>query len=213
MMLYISGFILLPFLLFLITLGFLKRKSFDTSHSLIFYFIILAFVSETLLRLCAWYFKNNIPLFNFLRLLEYIFLFGFYYKFLYSTFYKIFFRVAVVIFILIYLYEFFSKGLFAPYNYSFLFTNIIMVFLALTLFRNIISIPTTTFISDNSIFWINSAILVYYSCTLFIFGLKKYTVNFQVLSIVAIYLHLFFIFVFYSLLSIGLWKTSQKQIS
>jgi len=209
-MLYLSALILIPSLLFLSILGFIKRKSYDTTHSLIHYLMLLGLSSEALMLLCASYFKNNIPIYNLINLVEFFLVFYFYFKFIRFRLNKFIYLLILFGFLLFYSFEFFNKGIFNMFVFSFLYKNIALVILAVIAFEKIISAPQDSLISDYSIFWINTAILIYYSCTLFIFGLRKYTVHLPTLTLVTVYLHIFFILVFYSLLSIGLWKTSKK---
>ena len=207
---YISFFILLPYLFLLSVIGTFKRKNYDTAHSLIYYFVILGFVAEVLMRFCASVFKNNIAVYNSVNLVEFLLLFSFYSKFLHKDLNRFVYVLVLGIFFSFYFFEISSNGFLTMMSYSFLYKNAILIFLALMAFRKIIRLHETTLISDHSFFWINCAVLIYYSCTLSIFGLRKYTVDLQLLNLVAIYLHLFFILVFYGLLSIGLWKTSKK---
>jgi hypothetical protein len=209
-MLYFSALILLPFLLFLSIINFSKRKSYDTTHSLIFFAIIFAFVGETLMTFCAWYFKNNIPVYNSLSLFEFSFFFVFYYKIIGQGLNRFVYFLLLLIFFTSYSIELADKGLSSMFSYSFLYENSILIFLAIVAFLKMINKPQDSLISDYSVFWINTAVLTYFSCTFFIFGLRKYTVHLPALTLVTLYLHLFFIFVFYSLLSMGLWKTSKK---
>jgi hypothetical protein len=209
-MLYYTNFILLPFLLFLCILGFLKRRNYDTAHSLIFYALLFALLSEVLLRLSAWYFRNNIIIYNLSSLMEFLIFFLFYYKFIGSGLSKPVYLLILFVFLFFYVMEFINKGAFTLFSYFFLYKNFCLIVLAIFAFRKIIADPKEQVISNYSVFWINTSILIYYSCTFFLFGLKRYTLNLPLLSMVTFYLHLFFIFIFYGLLSLGLWKTSGK---
>lgn len=209
-MLYLIGLTLTPFLLFLCILGFIKFKNYDTAHSLIFYAILFGFTSEVLMKLSARYFHNNIIVYNLSSIIEFLLLFSFYYTFIGKGLNKYMYLLFLSVFLVSNLTELYNKGPFTMFTYSFLIKNTILLFLATVAFRKIINSHKTSIISDYSIFWINTSILIYYSCTLFIFGLRKYTLHLPSLALVTVYLHLFFIFVFYGLLSIGLWKTSRN---
>jgi hypothetical protein len=209
-MLYYTTLFLLAYMLFL-CIGVVKfRKSFDIAHSLIFYYIIFSFVNEILLRLCIRLFHNNIPLYNLFSLFEFSILTAFYCRTLFVRQRKSFHISLVLLFLLIYFLELIYKGPFEMLNYSFLFSNSLLVVLAIASFRKIANNSEAFIITDNPLFWINSAILIFFSCTIFIFGLKRYTLKYTLLTSVTNYLLLLFIFVFYSLLTVGLWKTSKK---
>ncbi len=210
MMLYYTALIFLPFLLILGIIGFTKRKNYDTTHSIIFYYIIFGFINEIVLRLCAIIFKNNILVYNLSSLLEFFIFFYFFYSYINKNVGKFVYSLILGIFLATYFIELADKGFFSMPTYSPLCKNVLLIILGIIAFRKITTQVETPLITDYPIFWINSSILIYFSCTLFIFGLRKYTLHLPNLTLVSIYLHLFFAFVFYSLLSIGLWKTSKK---
>jgi len=209
-MLYLSGLILIPSLFLLTIFGFIKKKSYDATHSLIHFFVVLGLMNEILIRVFALYFKNNTPFYNFSSLVEFFLLFYFYFRFIGDGLNKLSYFLILFVFMFFYISELIDKGIFVAFSYSFLLKNGIFIFLAIISFRKIINLPQDSLITNYSMFWINTAILIYYSCTLFIFGLRKYTLHLPTLTLVTIYLHIFFILVFYSLLSVGLWKTSKK---
>lgn len=209
-MLYCIILILIPYLLLLSVFGYIKRKEYDTAHYLIYYSIILALTSEFLMRLSGWYFKTNIAIYNISSLLEFFVIFLFYYKFIGKEIPNYIYIAVLIIFLVFYFIELSFRGLLTMFNYSFLYKNITLIVLALLALPKIINYGKISIITNYSIFWINTAILVYYSCTLFIFGLRKHTLHLSTLSAVATYLHLFFIFIFYSMLSVGLWKVNRK---
>lgn len=187
-----------------------KRRHFERAHSLIHYFIIVTFINEILLRLSILIFRNNIPLINIYGFFEFTILLAFYYNFFANFKNKYLILGLELIFITIFIGELYTRSIYIPFSFSFLFTNFTMVCLSGLAFRKIVKDPHTTLITDYSYFWINSGILIYYSCTLFIFGLDRYLVKYELLSIFLFYILNFFIFIYYSLLSIGLWKTSKK---
>jgi hypothetical protein len=209
-MLYNITLLLIPYLTALSLLGYFKRKQYDTAHSLIFFAIVFALISEILMKLCGWYFKNNIVIYNISSFVEFFIFFSFYYKFLGNSISLIVFGAVLGVFLFFYFLELSQKGLLAMFSYSFLYKNITLLVLATLTMRNITGNIRALLITNYSVFWINSGVLIYYSCTLLIFGLRRYTLNFQMLTLVATYLHLFFIFVFYGMLTIGLWKAHRN---
>jgi len=209
-MLYLTGLILIPILSFLSILSFIKRKNYDATHSIIFYSIIFGLSSEILMRAGAMFFKNNTALYNIINLVEFIIFFYFYYRFISERIHKLFYLLILFIFISFYLFELADKGILVAFSYSFLLKNAILITFAILAFGKIVAYPVNALITNYSVFWINTGILIYYSCTFFIFGLRQYTLHLPTLTLVIVYLHLLFILVFYSFLSIGLWKTTKK---
>jgi hypothetical protein len=200
----------LLFLFILNVLVYTKKRYFEKAHSLIHLFIFVTFINEILLRLFALIFKNNVPVINIYGFVEFAIILAFYYNFLSNFKSKILFLSLELIFIILFVYELYSRSIFTPFSFSFLFANFTLVSLACLAFRKIVKNSPTTLITDYSYFWINSGILIYYSCTLFVFGLERYLVKYELLNEVLFYILNFFIFIYYSLLSIGLWKTSKK---
>lgn len=211
-MLYYITLTIIPFLTILSFLGLLKRRNYNTAHSLIYLSIVFALVSEVFMKLSGWYFKTNIAIYNISSLIEFLIFFFFYFKYLEKDINSYLLVCLLLVFLSFYTIELFQKGLNSMFSYSFLYKNTSLLILAIIAISKITKQVKTSFITGYSIFWINTAILVYYSCTLFIFGLRKYTLHLQTLTLVATYLHLFFIFVFYGMLSIGLWKASKNLI-
>jgi hypothetical protein len=208
-MLYLSGIILIVYLLVLAIISFRNRRNFDTAHSIIFYVINFALISEILLRLCAWYFRNNILLYNLFNLIEFLFFFYFYFKFIGRNLSKYTYLLILMITLIFYFSEFISRGVFSLLCYSFIYKNAVLILLSILAFRKVINSPKSELITDYSIFWINISVLIYYSTTFFIFGLRKYTASLYSLSNAVVYVHILFIFVFYGLLSVGLWKVKK----
>lgn len=209
-MLYYTGLILIPYLLVLNIISYKGRKSYDTAHSIIHYALILGLTSEILIRLTAITHKNNLPIYHLINFCEFIIFLAFYYKFLHSNMGKKLVIFAFISFLIILYIELVTNGIFAIPWISVLIKNLILVILSVITHYYILNTTNSLIITDNSDFWINISILIYYSCTLFIFGLRKYTLTLPNFTLVTIFLHLFFILVFYGLLSIGLWKTFKK---
>lgn len=206
---YVEYFIIISLIIINI-IFFLKRKHFESPHSLIYYFIIGCCIHEIFIKISAIIFKNNTILINIFGCFEYIILLAFYYKFIGSKKNKAVFIALFFLFLLFVAIEAYFKPYFVFFNNSFVFANIVLIILAVVSFRNIIRNVPETIITDYSYFWLNSAILIYYTCTLFIFGLMRYSVKFSNFNLVLNYTLIFFIFIYYLFLSVGLWKASKK---
>jgi hypothetical protein len=191
-------------------LGILRRGQYDTAHLMIFLAIVFALIADVLMRLFGLLFHNNIVIYNVSNLIEFFIIFFFYYKLIGKSIKAYIIGGILAIFLLFYLLELSQKGLLEMFSYSFLYKNITLLTLAVLANQKITNQVKTPLITSYSVFWINTAVLFYYSCTLFIFGLRKYTVDLHNLNLVATYLHLFFIFVFYGMLTIGLWKAHKN---
>lgn len=206
---YIEYFFIFSLLIISI-LFYVKKKHIDSDHILIYYFIIFSFINEILLRIFAILYRNNIILINFFICFEFIILLTFYYKFIGNKKNKVVFIALFFLFIIVVVTEACFKPCYVFFNISSLFANIVLIMLAVVSFKNIIKKLPETIITNYSYFWINSAILIYYTSTLFIFGLMRYSLKFGNFNLVLSYTLIFFIFVYYLFLSIGLWKALKK---
>ncbi len=213
MVLSFFGYFLLLFLLIINIVALSTRKKRDKCHSLIHVYVFGSLINEILLRLFALIFKNNTLIYNFFSLFEFSVLFYFYYLFLISYYDKKIFKFFFLVFVSVFLSELIVKSPFTLLNYSCLYTNLLLVTLALLSFRIIIRATPTQLITDYSYFWINCAILIYYSCTLIIFGLRSLSYQYSGFNEITNLLLYLFIILYYSLLTVGLCKASKKQTS
>jgi hypothetical protein len=190
-----------------------KRKSYNTAHLLVLLYIFYGGLNGIMMRLSAIYLKNNILFINIFVLIEFCLVVYYYYLSSSSKFRKQILLVLCAIFITILITELGNKSPLEYLNYSALFSSTSLIFLALYSLLSMINNTKEKLITNDPSFWINLGVIMYFSCTLFIFGLERYYVKYNNLNLLITYLLLFFAIVYYSLLSLGLWKASQKQIS
>lgn len=90
--------------------------------------------------------------------------------------------------------------------------SIIMIALTLFTYRHVMKNSGAENLWNFPLFWINSAVLIYFSSNLLLFYFSSYiaTVT-NGLSGWIWTVHLVFMTIYYSLISIGLWKTPQTQ--
>ena len=213
MVFYYLEYTLLFFLILVNVVIFFWKRNFDKNHSLIYYFILGSTANEILLYVSAYIFKNNVLIYNIFGTFEFLILLYFYYRYTTPSISKKIFISVFISFATVFLTELLFKSPFVVTNYSFLFTNVSLVVFSTYSFRIIINKTPTQLISDYSYFWINCAVVVYYSCTLIIFGLVRLSGTYSVFNTVSRLLLYFFILIYYSLLAVGLWKASKKQTS
>lgn len=207
MLLYYTGLVVIPLLLVLSVIGFMNRAKYDTTHTVVFYMIVYALFNEILLRVSIIVFKSySIILYNLITLGEFVLIFTFFCTFLNFKKYRASLLLMSLLFLGVYIYQYFSKGLFVYHSYSYLTKNALILILCAAGIRKMISEPKEKLITEYSLFWIIGSILLYHGCTTLLFGMRKYTVNHPVLENFVTWMHIFFELVYYSLLSIGLWK-------
>lgn len=92
--------------------------------------------------------------------------------------------------------------------------SIIMILMALFTYGFILKNSTDTDVWKQPLFWINSAVLLYFSSNLLLFYFSSYVASLSHSLNISIWLfHVLFMTLYYFLISIGLWKTPQIQHS
>lgn len=209
-MLYHIHLLLIVYLFALSGISFFFRKRYDTTHLFAFALISFAFLSEGVMKICAILFHNNIPIYNLSGFTEFLLVNIYFIYYLGSKYNNVFKSLILLVFLISFGLEIVHVGLFQMLKYCFLLKNIILVILSIIAFKQMLDIDKNELITNSSFFWINTAVLIYYTGTLLIFGIRNLANNFHLLDFTLFSLHLLFIYIYYTLLFIGLWKASRK---
>ncbi len=125
--------------------------------------------------------RSNTLLYNLFTVFE----FGFYYYFFYSVL-KEYLRNRKIIYITIVytivalLNIFFIQGKYAFHTYTYILGSTICITLGVAYFYFLFKYPKINNLTRDRVFWIVTALLLYYSCTLPIYGLMNFLVNLSV---------------------------------
>lgn len=194
------------------TVFFRKLK---VSHRYLFYFLLTGFIAE-IITLYLRYFteiKNNMPVGHTYISISFIFIAIFY---LYEL--KGHIRARIIIWCII-LFEAFSilNLLFFQSYYDYPSTTgaisaLILVTFSVLLFSNIMVTGKIKHLSQSSLIWINTAVLIYYSGNFFFYILFNLILDYT-LSFIHTVVNFFKIIyvIFYTLLAVGFWKAGTKM--
>jgi hypothetical protein len=207
---FIWATIFIPFVVGLIHYDKLTR-----SHRFLYGFIVVGTLTELVNKTLKGMFviSNNMPLGHIYISLSFIFLALFY---LYEL--KNFIDKKIIVAVII-LYELFClhNVIFFQSHLAFpsipgAISSLLLVTFAILLFANIMKEGKIQVLTDSSIIWINSAVLLYFSGNFFYYTLFNFMLNYS-----REFLNRTFIFfailnsIFYILIAIGFWKAGQQK--
>jgi len=135
----------------------------------------------------------------------------------YSFFFKSYFKLLLInllipVFLLAAFIDYKVYGLYSSYNFSPSVECIILVFYSLFFFFYVLIILIFVVFLAMPIFWINTAVLFYFSGNLILFVFSNYLAKSDPLGYVVLWsvIHTFFNVLFNVVLSVGFWKTRSK---
>ena len=166
----ISGFsILLP-----LTLGLIKLKFLDKEYILLFILVCVSFIVEIVADILSINTRNNLWLGNIFFLVE-----GFLWslilrQWLESKKLRAFIFIFLVVYLMLWIFTtFYVLNFYKFNNYARSLESLIFVFLSCFLMMAI-STDTSQIIFKNPKFWFGSALLIYFSVNLIVFGTVNY---------------------------------------
>lgn len=187
-----------------------KWKSIDAANKILLFYVCLSSINEYALRIFIALFHFNIPLINGFTLLEFILLLTYFWK-NYHFNDRFFYSLLILISIIIFVWESSFSGFREISVYTIIYCNSVMTLLALLSFTYMIKRVTESFLVSKAEFWSSIAILIFFSGTLFNFGMKKITgrslLTQQISSLTLFAINI----LYYFLLSYGIWKSSKTE--
>jgi hypothetical protein len=209
---FIWAIILIPFVV-----GLVYYKKLTRSHKFLFWFIVVGTLTELTNRILKHFFvvENNMPLGHFYISLSFIFLALFY---LYEL--ENFVNKKIIIAVVI-LYELFCLNNVILFQSHLSYPSIpgaisalLLVTFSVLLFANIMREGKIQVLTDSSLIWINSAVLLYYAGNFFFYTLYNFILNYSREFLTrTVYFFLILNSIFYILLAIGLWKAGREKQS
>lgn len=190
-----------------------KEKLTNSNISLLFMFVasVITEIVSVILH------KNNIQnlfVFRIYTVVQFLLLSIFYVQSISSEKFKFFIKPAFTIFLIVELIDCLKSGFYsmddAPLSVASIFLMIYSLFTFYYILQNTIYLN----ILNESVFWVNSAVLMYFSGCLFLFIFNSYVLNkshklhYELWGINSI-LNI----TFNVLMAIGFWKTRHRQIS
>lgn len=207
---FLWAFILIPFVV-----GLIQFKKLTISHRFLYGFIVVGTLIELVNKISRKIFviENNMPLGHLYISLSFIFLALFYLYELKNLINK---KIIIAIIILYELFCLYSVIQFQSHlSYPSIpgaLSALVLVTFAILLFANILRESKIQALSDSSLIWINSAVLLYYAGNFFFYTLYNFILSYSDEFLFRI-LDFFRILnaIFYILIAIGLWKAGQQK--
>lgn len=198
-----------------LVVGLVHYKKLTRSHRFLYWFIVVGTLTELANKTLKELFviKNNMPLGHLYISISFIFLALFYLHELKSFIDKKIIVAAIIIYELFCLHNviFFQSHLAFP-SIPGAISSLLLITFAIFLFANIMREGKIQVLTDSSLIWINSAVILYYSGNFFYYTLFNLILNYS-----REFLDRTFIFfailnsIFYIFIAIGLWKAGQQK--
>jgi hypothetical protein len=194
-------------LLFIVSIiGVVRYKKLTTPFKILSILIILTLLLETLSKICAVKYKNNLPIAHVSILTEYVFFLLTYYFLFKNKLMRVSILVVLIIFVILSIinsifiqpyYRYYPSNMFIP-------SEIAYVTFSLLLFRQMLLYPLPVNIVKQSVFWFNTAILFYSTTVFFNFGLTNYYIKHHLKDIVIFDFGLAINMIFYLLIGLSI---------
>lgn len=207
---FIWASIFIPFVV-----GLIQYNKLTRSHRFLYWFIVVGTLTELANKTLKELFviKNNMPLGHLYISISFIFLALFYLHELKSFVDKKIIVATIIIYELFCLHNviFFQSHLAFP-SIPGAISSLLLITFAIFLFANIMREGKIQVLTDSSLIWINSAVILYYSGNFFYYTLFNLILNYS-----REFLDRTFIFfailnsIFYIFIAIGLWKAGQQK--
>jgi hypothetical protein len=205
---YFSAF----FVVIPVVLGFISKIQKQKSLIFIFYLQCITFFIEIINSLLAYNNNNSMMIVNLFTLIEFFFILWFFKSF-FDKFFRPFFHVFLFFFFLLFIIYtgFVSNDIKIIDNLSVSIESIILIIYSLFSFYIIMKKMIYENLLSTPFFWINSAILIYFSGNLFFFAFSNYLQKHsdQSLFLQLYIIHSIFNILYYITLSIGFWKARK----
>jgi len=192
---------------------FVYRKKLNTPFKRLFYFLILNLITEILAFTFMQFEYNNLPLLHLYTLGEFV-LFSYFYMSLIDKpvqikkAFKYFVGVGCVLIVLnsVFLQSIYTFNTFAKTS-----VQVVIIAYAVLYFYNLVENRSFTSAESKSLRLVNSAVLIYYSGSLFIFMYGKFSLINVEGYVVFWAFNAILNFIFQLLILIGLWKAFFKK--
>ena len=201
---YVQYFLILP-----LAVGIFNYKYLKGETMAVFYYVLIAIIFEILSRtLMHLKFRNTLPFLHLYTVLEFSVFWLFYYRFFKVFYSPLGMKVLLVTFLLFaILNAIFLQKIDTFNTYARGLESLIMIALSLMAFNKIIIELDTRYPTSQPVFWVNSAVLFYFSGNLVVFVMSNYISGDNKLLLVSWGIHAILMAILNSFIAIGLWQT------
>jgi len=190
-----------------------KRKYFSKPYLPIFILVLSASIISLYSSIQSKYGINNMPSLHLLTVLEFISISAFYYYSINNRFQRKSISIIGILFTMFSIVNSFYIQNIEDYNtYARGLEAFLVICFSLILFRQMFLELEYVRLEHSSKFWINSAFLIYFACTqfLFLFYSEVKEIYPRNVSLILWDLHAWVCVLYYLLLGVGLWKVQSK---
>jgi hypothetical protein len=194
-----------------IGIGIYRKAFLSKTDHVIFYLLLVSLFVESVSAVLAVNTINNMWLYHIYTVLEFTLLTYFYSRYMKDSSWSLILICAYVLFLMVAAFESYSLGPKDLDNISTALESILIFVYALATYGRMMKQLEHTNLLSTSLFWINTAIFSYFSVCFFLFIFSNYLLKDSVNIHLEMWgIHSVINIVFYSLISIGFWKTSIK---
>lgn len=201
--------ILLP-----IAIAFLRFRSLSKVQRLLLILLLVSLTISSIARYLWSLKENNLYLLHYYTVLEYCFWSGIFYLFFEGKFMKRFIVCTGILFIAFaILNSVFWQDLSSFNSYSRSVESILLVGFSIYYYLKMFKEEKILILEKNVSFWINAAVLVYFSGSFLLFGFSNLLLRLNSHEKIEVWgIHGVFLIIHYILITIGLWIRPEKRL-
>jgi len=176
-----SLYLIIILISFISSLSTLLIKNDKLIYRLFSLFLLTTFVIEFLADLMAKRKQNNTFLYNLFSTSEFCFYFFFFHSVLKAHLKKnLIFCIIILYMVLALINIFLFQGKYNFHTYTYIIGCMICIIMSISYFYFLFKHPKTNNLRSDPVFWVSTGLLVYYSCTLPIYGILNFLSNLSV---------------------------------
>lgn len=176
-----SFYLIIILISFISSLSTLLIKNDRIIFRLFSLFLLTTLIIEFVANKMAERKQNNAFIYNLFSVLEFCFYFFFFHSVLKGYLKKIKIPFIIILYIVLALINIFLiQGKYIIHTYTYILGSMICITLSITYFYFLFKYSRIQNLTKDPVFWISAALLLYYSCTLPVFGIINFLTNLAV---------------------------------
>lgn len=204
------GSTIIPFIFWV-----LRKQYFKTTETIVFILILVSIFTEIACYVYQSVFRSdNIVILNGYAIVETTLICLFYYMTFLNKWTRIFILLALFFYLIMAIQQIIINHKGSIGNISLTVEAVIIILLSIFAFHDLLKRAIYPNILDASVFWINSAFLIFFAGNLFLYLFSSYLQKHSLYVFFELWglWHSLLNITFYTLISIGFWKTRTSQI-
>ncbi len=194
--------------------AFIRKNNLSKELKILWFLIICSIITEIAGLILAFvYIVNNAHIFNIYVIIETLLISSFYYFVIQNRIWKLICIFLAIMFSVFAIIQLFLNPVKTLNNLTLTTESLMVIIFSVITFHYLIKYPKYKNILSTPIFWINSAFLLYFSGNLFLHLFSHFLTEYAQKAFLELWgFHSVFNIIFYTLISIGFWKTKTSQI-